>query len=86
MENAVKETTNILLTLPCDLNEKLRREAAAQRRKRHAQIVFILEKFLNRRRAARRKPYDYQQFTRLVAVRARSAANENDLPRIRGRN
>ncbi len=45
MKNVTKETTNVLLSLPSNLNGKLQREAEKQCRKRHAQIIFILEKF-----------------------------------------
>ncbi|MDQ3179155.1 MAG: hypothetical protein M3Q33_01410 [Acidobacteriota bacterium] len=44
-EAAVKQTINVLLTLPNGLDEKLQVEAKAQERKRHAQIIFILQKF-----------------------------------------
>ena len=48
-EAAVKQTINVLLTLPNSLDEKLQIEAKAQERKRHAQIIFILQKFFETR-------------------------------------
>ncbi|MBX7173910.1 MAG: hypothetical protein K1X72_23270 [Pyrinomonadaceae bacterium] len=45
MKNTERQKTNVLLTLPIDLDRKLKREAETQQRKRHAQIIFILENF-----------------------------------------
>lgn len=45
METETKQTTNVLLTLPESLNEKLQRQAKMENRSRHAQIIFILEKY-----------------------------------------
>ncbi len=35
---------NILLTIPCELNEKLSRQADKEHRSRQAHIVYLLEK------------------------------------------
>lgn len=42
MEKAA--TIDILLTIPEKLNEKIQAEAKGEKRSRHSQIVFILEK------------------------------------------
>ena len=42
MEKAA--TIDILLTIPEKLNEKIQAEAKEEKRSRHSQIVFILEK------------------------------------------
>lgn len=44
-EATAKQTTNVLLTLPDSLIEKLQRRANNENRSRHAQIIFILQKF-----------------------------------------
>jgi len=44
-EVPTKQSINVLLTLPNSLDEKLQVEAKAQERKRHAQIIFILQRF-----------------------------------------
>jgi len=38
------ETIDILLTIPEKLNEKIQAQARDEKRSRHSQIVFILEK------------------------------------------
>lgn len=48
-----QQKTNVLLTLPNALNEKLQIEAKNEQRKRHAQIIFILERFFE---SANKKP------------------------------
>lgn len=45
MENAERQTTNVLLTLPVALNAKLMSEAEKSKRSRHSQILIALEKY-----------------------------------------
>lgn len=49
MENIVKESLSILLKISPELNEKLKNEGQRKSRKRHAQIIYILESFFAER-------------------------------------